>query len=128
MTTTSVPEQLLERELVRLGLAFEPQVRGLAGTPDFVLTDSSIAVFVHGCYWHRHAGCARRSMPRSNLVRWIATFRTNVARDQAAIATLRSTGMPVFLAWECHLLQDSASVADRLSMLHDSVMSSPPGN
>lgn len=125
MAIATLPERLLEAELVRRNVQFKTQVRELPGTPDFQLCDSSVAVFVHGCYWHRHAGCSRRVMPRSNLLFWVNTFLVNVSRDQETLASLRESGIPVFIAWECHLRTNSTMVAERLLLLHDAVLSAP---
>ena len=112
MPSGSQLECVFELELVRLGLDFESQVARLPGTPDFLLRETSIAIFVHGCYWHRHAGCSRRAMPRSNILQWVDTFSANVARDQKAMKSLRAAGVPVFIAWECHILCDAVSVGE----------------
>jgi DNA mismatch endonuclease (patch repair protein) len=58
-------------------------------------------VFVHGCYWHRHAGCKRTTTPSRNREFWLEKFAANVARDARNIAELRRLGFMVWVVWEC---------------------------
>jgi DNA mismatch endonuclease (patch repair protein) len=37
------------------------------GKPDFVFPSDRIAVFVDGCFWHRHRGCKFAYTPKSRL-------------------------------------------------------------
>jgi DNA mismatch endonuclease (patch repair protein) len=75
-------------------VAFE--ARGLPGTPDAVIGDSMLAVFFHGCFWHR---CPiHGSRPRS--ARWVAKLARNVRRDRRAAAALRRLGWRVVVVWE----------------------------
>lgn len=43
----------------------------LPGKPDIVLVKYRTVVFVHGCFWHRHEGCARANIPKSNKKYWL---------------------------------------------------------
>jgi DNA mismatch endonuclease (patch repair protein) len=58
-------------------------------------------MFVHGCFWHRHPGCAKASSPKSRREFWNAKFDTNVARDARASADLQALGWKVITVWEC---------------------------
>ncbi|MFD2579585.1 hypothetical protein ACFSTD_15350 [Novosphingobium colocasiae] len=29
-----------------------------------------VIFFVHGCFWHRHAGCSRSTMPQTRADFW----------------------------------------------------------
>ena len=97
------PELALRRSLHALGLRFRLGGAGLPGRPDIVLPRYRTAVFVHGCFWHRHHGCKVASTPKSNVDFWAEKFSKNVNRDLAVAAQLRQMGWKVLTAWECEL-------------------------
>ncbi|ACI52395.1 DNA mismatch endonuclease Vsr [Gluconacetobacter diazotrophicus PA1 5] len=97
------PEIALRRALHRLGLRFRLGGAGLPGRPDIVLPRHRAAVFVHGCFWHRHPGCKVASTPKSNTDFWVARFDRNVARDGKVMRELQELGWNVFVIWECEL-------------------------
>ena len=76
----------------------------LFGKPDFVFPRQRIAVFVDGCFWHRHDGCKFSYTPKSRLDFWLRKFAQNVARDRLVTRTLRKTGWRVLRIWECDLV------------------------
>lgn len=73
------------------------------GKPDFIFPKQRIALFVDGCFWHRHSGCRFSYTPKSRLDFWLRKFSQNVARDQLVTRTLRKTGWGVLRVWECDL-------------------------
>ncbi len=75
----------------------------LFGKPDFVFPAARVAVFVDGCFWHRHAGCKFSYTPKSRTEFWLPKFQRNVARDRLVTRTLRSRGWLVVRIWECQL-------------------------
>jgi DNA mismatch endonuclease (patch repair protein) len=83
---------------------FETNQADLKGTPDIVFRDSRVVVFVHGCYWHRHEGCARAIHPKADPQRWMRVFNTTVRRDQEALVELRDQGWKCLVFWECQIL------------------------
>jgi DNA mismatch endonuclease (patch repair protein) len=89
----------------------------LPGRPDIVLPKYRAAVFVHGCFWHRHTGCKVASTPKSNTEFWIDKFERNVARDTRVAGELGVLGWRVFVVWECELgsKRRAAEVAMELS-------------
>ncbi|MEM1316081.1 MAG: DNA mismatch endonuclease Vsr [Pseudomonadota bacterium] len=101
------PELRLRRALHALGLRFRLQgrTRGgrLPGRPDLVFASRRAAVFVHGCFWHRHAGCPRATTPASRTDYWGPKFARNVERDRAALAALEAAGWRTAVVWECGL-------------------------
>lgn len=99
----SGPEMLVRRAAHKLGLRFRIHRRDLPGRPDLVFSRSKIAVFVHGCYWHRHVGCKKATTPKSNVDFWTNKFISNVERDQRAEASLRELGWTVRIVWQCEL-------------------------
>lgn len=79
--------------------------RGVAlfGKPDFVFAKARVAVFVDGCFWHRHPGCKFCYTPKSRMEFWSPKFERNVVRDRLVTRTLRQAGWKVVRIWECDL-------------------------
>ena len=94
------PEIAVRKAAHALGLRFRLHRRNLPGTPDLVLPKRQTAVFVHGCFWHRHR-CGRATTPASNVEYWTAKFERNVHRDARNAAELRSLGWRCVRIWEC---------------------------
>lgn len=113
-------EALLEGGLAKEGIPYRTQDRSLPGTPDFVLTDTRIAVFVHGCYWHRHEDCGAAKTPQTRTLEWAETFREIVHRDQETYRRLESDGWWVIVAWECEINRHLNVVIDKIEELRDS--------
>lgn len=97
------PEKIVRSMLHGLGLRFRLQQTTLPGKPDIVLAKHRTALFVHGCFWHRHPGCRRASAPTSNTEFWNAKFERTVARDARNQKLLEEMGWRVLIVWECEL-------------------------
>lgn len=95
------PELRVRSALHRLGFRFRLHRSDLPGTPDIVLPKHRTAVFVHGCYWHRHQGCRRASTPTKNAALWQAKFDRNTRRDAENERLLSELGWRVMTVWEC---------------------------
>lgn len=95
------PELLLRSYLHGKGLRFRVHVAELPGRPDIVLPRHRVAVFVHGCFWHRHKGCVLAATPRSNALFWKRKLEGNRERDERHITALRRAGWRVAVFWEC---------------------------
>jgi DNA mismatch endonuclease (patch repair protein) len=95
------PELRVRSHLHRAGLRFRLHSKHLPGRPDIVLRRWKTVVFVHGCFWHRHAGCRFAYNPKSNRRFWNAKFTENVRRDVRKQAALRKACWKVLTVWEC---------------------------
>ena len=95
------PEDRVALALRQLGVHYRRHVRSLPGRPDFANRTRGWAIFVHGCYWHHHAGCAKATVPRANRALWLAKFATNRQRDARKVRELRRAGFRVLTLWEC---------------------------
>jgi DNA mismatch endonuclease (patch repair protein) len=102
------PEIILRAALRSRGIGYRLHSRDLPGTPDVVMRGARLAVFVHGCFWHRHPGCLKATMPKTREEFWSAKFRANVARDRRQIDSLIRAGWRVGVVWEC----ETACAAD----------------
>jgi DNA mismatch endonuclease (patch repair protein) len=106
------PELIIRSLLHRAGFRFRIKNNKLPGSPDIVLPKYKIAIFVHGCYWHRHDNCSKTRTPKSNREFWQKKFAKNVARDQKVQRELESLQWRVLILWECEILKDPLSVLE----------------
>ena len=95
------PEMLLRKALHRRGFRFRLHARDAPGRPDLLLPRYRAAIFVHGCFWHRHIGCRYATTPATNPEFWQRKFDSNVERDQRDLKALEAAGWRVAIAWEC---------------------------
>lgn len=91
----------MRRAMSRLGIRYRMNVRSLPGAPDLASVRLRLAIFVHGCFWHRHRGCRRTTDPKRNSEFWTEKFADNVARDRRNVRLLRQRGFRVLIVWEC---------------------------
>lgn len=97
----TAPELLVRQYLHAAGLRFRLHAPGLSGRPDIVLARYRVAVFVHGCFWHRHPDCRYATTPSSRTDFWQEKFRGTVERDGRNVAALVASGWNVLVVWEC---------------------------
>lgn len=97
----TMPELLVRKAARRLGIRYRLNCRHLPGTPDLVIPKTRRVVFVHGCFWHSHAGCKFAYKPKSNEVFWTAKLQANVDRDTRVTIELEEKGWAVSVVWEC---------------------------
>lgn len=95
------PEMVVRRTAHALGLRFRLHRRDLPGRPDLVLPKHGLAIFVHGCFWHRHPNCSNSTMPKTRTEFWKRKFDANVARDARVQQELKDLGWRVAVIWEC---------------------------
>jgi DNA mismatch endonuclease (patch repair protein) len=62
-----------------------------------------VAIFVHGCFWHLHAGCRDGRIPKSNVEFWTRKLTGNKTRDEKNMAALAATGWRPIIVWECEI-------------------------
>jgi DNA mismatch endonuclease, patch repair protein len=99
----TTPELVVRRLARDLGIHFRTNGKLLPGSPDLFMTKSKRAVFVHGCFWHRHVSCPAATTPKSHREFWLAKFESNLQRDRRKLRQLRSLGFRVLTVWECQL-------------------------
>ena len=110
------PERFVRSGLHRAGFRFRlnSQITGIK--PDVVLPRWKAAIFVHGCFWHRHAGCRFAYEPKSRQAFWTQKFQQNLARDARQYEQLRKAGWRVFVVWEC-ALRDPVAREKRMALV-----------
>jgi DNA mismatch endonuclease (patch repair protein) len=112
------PELLVRRLVHGMGYRYRLHRRDLPGTPDLVFPGRSKVIFIHGCFWHRHARCARARLPKSRGDFWLPKLTANAERDKRNVRALRRLGWSVLTIWECQL-GDTAKLASRLRRFLD---------
>lgn len=114
------PEVYLRKLLYHQGFRYRKNYSGVFGHPDIYLPKYKVAIFVHGCYWHRHSGCQYAYMPKSRIDFWQKKFDNNIRRDQLVRETLVSQGIRCLVVWECtikKMQKDSTTEANELNKL-----------
>jgi len=107
------PELAVRSLLHRMGYRFRLHRKDLPGKPDIIMPKYKAAVFVHGCFWHRHEGCKYSYTPKSRVHFWEEKFKSNVERDKKNQAELERLGWKVVVIWECEL-SNAESVINKL--------------
>ena len=93
----------VRRLVFALGYRYRLHVSGMPGRPDLVFSGRRKVIFVHGCFWHRHARCRLARLPKSRLEFWISKLEANKRRDRKNVRALRRKGWTVLTIWECGL-------------------------
>ena len=97
----SAPEMSVRRLVHAAGFRYRLHGSKLPGKPDLVFSGRKKVIFVHGCFWHLHAGCARA--PKSRLEFWMPKLEGNRARDERNVESLTRMGWGVLVLWACEL-------------------------
>ena len=94
------PELTIRRLLWRRYRLHSP---GLPGKPDLVFPSLRKAIFVHGCFWHRHDCPTGRQVPKTKTDYWVAKLARNAERDQEVQDSLRKKEWEFLVVWSCQL-------------------------
>lgn len=97
------PELALRRLVHKLGDRYRLHGKDLPGRPDLVFKARRKVIFVHGCFWHRHDGCALCRWPKSRLDFWKPKLESNQERDRENQKRLSDLGWSFMVVWECEL-------------------------
>ncbi len=107
------PELVVRRLVHALGFRYRLHRHDLPGCPDLVLPSREKAIFVHGCFWHRHRCRKGQSMPSTRRAFWRKKLEGNRTRDQLNRRVLRRKGWDVLVIWECQT-KDIKRLAEKL--------------
>jgi DNA mismatch endonuclease (patch repair protein) len=99
----SRPELFVRKLVFALGYRYRLHAKDLPGHPDIVFRKRRKVIFVHGCFWHRHASCALARLPKSRLDFWVPKLEGNRERDEKNKSALARRGWKVLTIWECQL-------------------------
>ena len=112
------PELAVRQLLHSLGYRYRLHGSDLPGKPDIVFRSRRKAVFVHGCFWHRHSGCRLARMPKSRLEFWRPKLEGNKERDRKNLKLLKNDGWKTLVVWECEI-SNVKKLASRLRRFLD---------
>ncbi len=107
------PERALRRILTDLGYRYRLQYDRVPGRPDVAFPGRRKVIWMHGCFWHRHPGCANARLPKSRRDFWIPKLEGNRRRDLATQERVRELGWRTLVTWECEL-RDTEGLSERL--------------
>lgn len=113
------PELLVRKALREIGFpGYRLQWRKAPGRPDIAFPGRRIAIFVHGCFWHRCPTCDLR-VPKTNRGFWERKFQLNVERDQRKQQAAIDGGWKVKVLWECRIIKEPEKLKVELLGLID---------
>lgn len=98
------------------GFRFRLHRRDLPGTPDLVFPKYSVAIFIHGCFWHYH-GCHLSKIPDTRTTWWRNKLEENLYRDAEAIRKLKALGWRLLVIWECSFRRPGIVRAEALDRI-----------
>ena len=100
------PELFLRKALWHAGAkGYRLNWKGAPGRPDICFPKRKLAIFVHGCFWHRCPKC-QLGLPKTNAEFWKKKFELNQLRDKEKERLLILEGWTVMVVWECELKND----------------------
>lgn len=119
----TTPEIFVRRLVHKLGFRFRLHAKDLPGRPDLVFRTRKKAIFVHGCFWHRHMkrSCTLARLPKSRLDFWLPKLESNRLRDLRNKRELHKLGWSVLEIWECELKNMDALSNRILYFLNDEI-------
>ena len=110
----TVPERQLRQALWGAGLrGYRLHWKKVPGRPDIAYPGHRLAVFVHGCFWHRCPTC-QPATPRAHSEFWKRKFELNRERDRRKQLELERAGWRVITVSECELRDSSDRVVERI--------------
>ncbi len=95
------PELYFRKLIFACGYRYRLYSKKIPGKPDLWLAKYKTAIFVHGCFWHRHHGCRFATTPKSNEEYWQQKFRKNKERDELVKNQILNMGLKYMVIWEC---------------------------
>jgi DNA mismatch endonuclease (patch repair protein) len=107
------PELVVRKIVYGLGYRYRLHSKKLPGKPDLVFAGKRKAIFVHGCFWHRHRGCRYATSPKTRIEFWQSKFQANVVRDKQTTEELKRLGWSVLTIWQCEL-KELKKLAERI--------------
>ena len=111
------PEVWLRGQLFRRGYRYRKNAGSITGHPDIWLRKYDTAVFVNGCFWHRHSGCKYAYMPKSRVEFWADKFSQNMERDGRVKEELEKQGIRILIVLECTIKKMCRSIENETEIM-----------
>ena len=112
------PEIYLRKELFARGYRYRITPTHIEGHPDLYFSRYHAALFVHGCFWHRHKDCRYSYTPKSRTEFWKKKFDANVHRDEIVKGRLQEENIRVLVVWECAIRKARKKAWSEESLFH----------
>ena len=113
------PEVYFRKLLFAEGFRYRIQEKTVPGKPDLFLRKYNVAIFVNGCFWHRHKDCKYAYMPKSRVEFWEKKFSDNMRRDALVKEKLQNQGVRQLIIWECTIKSMKRNDAVRLQIIDE---------
>ena len=107
------PEITVRKTMYKMGLRYRLHRKDLPGKPDIVLGPVKLALFINGCFWHRHVNCKYAYNPKTRKNFWNKKFTDTIKRDIKNNIELEKLGWKSVVIWECET-QDQDSLRDQI--------------
>ena len=123
------PEVFFRKCLFAEGLRYKIQKKSVPGCPDIFLRKYNTAIFVNGCFWHRHPDCKYAYTPKSRVEFWNKKFSDNLRRDTTVRESLKQKEIRQLIVWECTIkkMQRSQEFRDEIIRRVTSFLKSDDG-
>src|SRR3954452_12490396 len=115
------PEKILASILRRRRLKYRSHCKAMPGSPDFIIPDHQVALFVDGDFWHgrqwkaRGLACLSEQFQScANRAYWTQKISRNIRRDVLVNGRLRRAGWSVLRFWESDLARNSKKCEEKL--------------
>ena len=95
------PEEYTRKLLFNKGYRYRKNEKSILGHPDAWFPKYRTALFVNGCFWHRHKDCRYAYVPKSRVEFWEKKFNKNIERDMVVREGLAVENVKVLIVWEC---------------------------
>ena len=100
------PEVFLREKINTLGYKTVINVKEIIGTPDIVIPEKKVAVFVDGEFWHGYNWKEKKKKIKRNKNYWLLKIENNIRRDKKNNLRLRKLGYKVLRFWENDIKKD----------------------
>ena len=111
------PEVYMRKLLFSKGYRYRIGSPNVEGHPDIYMAKYNTAIFVNGCFWHRHAGCKYAYTPKSRIDFWNHKFEMNIQQDAVVHEQLKISGIKCLVIWECTIRQMTKDPLFQFSIL-----------
>lgn len=111
------PELMVRKELWKKGIrGYRLHWKKVPGTPDISFPGKKIAIFIHGCFWHRCPTC-NPTNPKSHNEFWKNKFQKNIDRDRSKIELLTADNWRTLVIWECEIKNNLTKCTNEIRKL-----------
>lgn len=113
------PEVFIRKLLFSEGYRYRIHSTKIPGHPDIWLKKYNTAIYIHGCFWHRHQGCKYATEPATNYDFWDAKFKRNIERDKTVKTLLAERKIKCLVIWECSIKRMKKCSEAKASIMRD---------